>query len=64
MLSYAGKETASYFTLRHSRSTNTVSRQQPVPSLLIWRSGSFRSPVHSRLVNWHPWSGWKMVGVP
>ena len=29
-------ETSSYLTERQSRSTNTLSRQQPWPSMLIW----------------------------
>src|ERR1700756_175185 len=34
-LSYARRYTSSYLTLRHSRSTNTLSRQAPLPSMLM-----------------------------
>mgnify|MGYP000916874877 CR=1 FL=1 len=36
MVSYACRYTSSYLMLFHSRSTNTLSRQQPFPSMLIW----------------------------
>ena len=46
--------TFSYVLLFQSRSTDTWSRQQPVPSMLICMPRVFRIPVNSRLVNWSP----------
>ena len=43
-----------YFTLRHSRSTNTLSRQAPLPSMLMPMPRFFRMSVNSALVNWLP----------
>ena len=53
-VSYARKYTSSYLIDFHSLSTNTLSRQQPLPSILILMSLSLSSCVNSRLVNWQP----------
>jgi hypothetical protein len=51
-------------TDRHNRSTNTLSRQQPLPSMLMAMPLSLKRPVNSLLVNWLPWSVLKMCGLP
>jgi hypothetical protein len=42
--------------VRHRRSTKTLSRQLPLPSMLIWMPRAFRTEVNASLVNWLPWS--------
>src|SRR5271167_2002133 len=49
--------TSSYLTLRHRRSTNTLSRQAPLPSMLIATPCFSSTPVKSTLVNWADSSG-------
>jgi|ERR1700733_14547160 len=46
-----------YLTLRHGRSTNTLSRQAPLPSMLIAMPLSASTPVKAAPVNCEPWSG-------
>ena len=53
---------SSYVTRFQRRAPQTVSRQQPVPSRLMWRRCSFSPRVPSRLVNGPPGSVWKMAG--
>ena len=43
-----------FFMLRPSRSTNTLTPEQPVSSMLLLMSWSFPNPVNSWLVNWQP----------
>jgi hypothetical protein len=43
-----------YFTLRHNRSTKTLSRHAPLPSMLIETFASSSTLEKSRLVNWLP----------
>ena len=50
-VSYAFRYTSSYFTVRHKRSTKTLSRQQPLPSMLIRIPWALSTPVNSALVN-------------
>ena len=54
--------TSSYLTLRHRRSTNTLSRQAPRPSMLIATPCCSSTPVKSTPVNWLPWSLLKIPG--
>src|SRR4051795_2425287 len=54
----------SYLTDRQSRSTNTLSRQAPRPSMLIAMALSISWPVNAVLVNWLPWSVLKISGLP
>ena len=42
--------------LRHRRSTNTLSRQAPLPSMLIAMPLSASTPVKAEPVNCEPWS--------
>jgi type 1 fimbria pilin len=51
-------------TLRHSRSTNTLSRQAPLPSMLIAMPLSASTPVKAAPVNCEPWSVLKISGLP
>ena len=46
--------TSSYLTERQSRSTNTLSRQAPRPSMLMAMALSVSRPVNAVLVNWLP----------
>ena len=47
--------TSSYLMVRHRRSTKTLSRQAPFPSMLILISFLRSSrPVKAMLVNWEP----------
>jgi hypothetical protein len=41
---------------RNSRSTNKLSRQAPLPSMLIAMLMASNTLVNSALVNWLPWS--------
>ena len=41
-------------TLRHSRSTKTLSRQAPLPSMLIAMPFPASTPVKAAPVNWEP----------
>jgi hypothetical protein len=50
--------------VRHSRSTNTLSRQAPLPSMLIAMLLASNTLVNSALVNWLPWSVLKISGLP
>src|SRR3954466_2566342 len=56
--------TSSYLTERQIRSTKTLSRQAPLPSLLIAMALSRSRLVNSTLVNWLPWSVLKISGLP
>jgi len=51
-------------TLRHSRSTKTLSRHAPLPSMLIAMPLSASTPVNAEPVNCEPWSVLKMSGLP
>jgi len=51
-------------TLRHSRSTKTLSRQAPLPSMLIAMPFLISMPVNAAPVNCEPWSVLKMSGLP
>jgi hypothetical protein len=51
-------------TLRHSRSTKTLSRQAPLPSMLMAMAFLTSTPVNAVPVNWLPWSVLKMSGLP
>jgi hypothetical protein len=62
--SYDFNYTCSYFTLRHSLSTNTLSRQAPRLSIDSLQSASTTTQLNSSAVNWLPWSVLKMSGVP
>src|SRR5258706_4886713 len=46
--------TSSYLTLRHNRSTNTLSRQAPLPSMLMAIPFLINTPVNAAPVNWLP----------
>jgi hypothetical protein len=46
--------TSSYLTVFHSRSTKTLSRQQPLPSMLILMPWCVRTPIKAALVNRFP----------
>jgi hypothetical protein len=41
-------------TLRHSRSTKTLSRHAPLPSMLIAMTFLISTPVNAAPVNWLP----------
>ncbi len=41
---------------------NTLSTQQPLPSMLTWTFAAFSSLTHSSLVNWLPWSVFMISG--
>jgi hypothetical protein len=45
---------SSYLTLRHSRSTKTLSRQAPLPSMLMAIAFLISTPVKAAPVNWLP----------
>jgi hypothetical protein len=54
----------SHFTLFHSLSTKTLSRQLPLPSML-WRAPTrCSSTANSALLNWLPWSVLTISGAP
>src|ERR1035437_1289738 len=46
------------------RSTKTLSRHAPLPSMLMEMLLAIRTRVKASLVNWLPWSVLKMSGVP
>lgn len=52
----AGVEAFQKKYVRHNRSTKTLLRQQPLPSMLIRMLRALRKPVNSALENWLPWS--------
>jgi hypothetical protein len=52
---------AALLTLRHSRSTNTLSRQAPLPSMLMAMTFLRSTPLNAEPVNWLPWPA---VGTP
>src|SRR6516162_6929835 len=54
----------SYFTLRHSRSTNTLSIQRPLPSMLMRTPLAASTAVKFSSVNWLPWSVLTISGAP
>src|SRR5204863_187106 len=54
----------SVFTLRHSRSTNTLSRHRPRPSMLTDTPARSSRPVHAPAVNCTPWSVLNTSGFP
>jgi len=56
--------TSSYFKLRHSRSTKTLSHQRPRPSMLIRTPAVSSLSVNAPLVNCAPWSVLKISGCP
>ena len=62
---HGASQTSSYLTLRHRRSTNTLSGPGGYsrPCLVTTRCFS-STPVKSTLVNWLPWSLLKMSGLP
>ena len=62
--SYPRRYTSSYFTLRHNRSTNTLSRHRPRPSMLTATPAASNRPVHAPAVNGTPWSVLNTFGVP
>ena len=49
---------------RHSRSTKTLSRHPPLPSMLMVTPRAFSALVNASLVNWLPWSVLKISGCP
>jgi hypothetical protein len=51
-------------TLLHSRSTNTLSIQRPLPSMLTRTPLASSTAVNSSAVNCEPWSVLKISGVP
>src|SRR5215210_7002536 len=55
---------SSYFTLLHSRSTNTLSNARPRPSMLTATPAISRQPVNAAAVNCTPWSVLKTSGFP
>src|SRR4028119_302688 len=55
---------SSYFTLLHSRSTNTLSNARPRPSMLTATPPPSRRPVKAAAVNCTPWSVLKTSGFP
>src|SRR4051795_9664999 len=55
---------SSYLTVRHSRSTNTLSRHRPRPSMLTATPADSSRPVHAPAVNWTPWSVLNTSGWP
>jgi hypothetical protein len=48
----------------HSRSTNTLSRQQPLPSMLMAMPLATRVLMNSEPVNWLHWSVFMISGLP
>src|SRR5258708_9922345 len=55
---------SSYLTVRHSRSTTTLSRHRPRPSMLTATPADSSRPVHAPAVNCTPWSVLNTSGVP
>src|ERR687889_423970 len=55
---------SSYFTLLHSRSTNTLSNARPRPSMLTATPADSSRPVNAAAVNCTPWSVLKISGLP
>jgi hypothetical protein len=53
-----------YLIDRQSRSTKTLSRQEPLPSMLMATPASISTLVKSWLVNGEPWSVLKISGRP
>jgi len=51
-------------TLRHSRSTKTLSRHAPLPSMLMAILFLANTPVNAAPVNCEPWSVLQISGVP
>jgi hypothetical protein len=50
--------------LRHNRSTNTLSRHAPLPSMLMAMPLLASRPVKAAPVNCEPWSVLKISGLP
>ena len=63
-MSYAWRYTSSYLTLRQRRSTNTLSTQRPLPSMLMATAWALSTVVNALDVNWAPWSVLKISGGP
>src|SRR3954453_1320135 len=55
---------SSYFTLLHSRSTNTLSSARPRPSMLTATPAASSRPTNAVAVNCTPWSVLKISGLP
>src|SRR3954449_6665547 len=55
---------SSYFTLLHSRSTNTLSNARPRPSMLTATPADSKRPVNAAAVNCTPWSVLNPSGFP
>src|SRR3954447_10684829 len=55
---------SSYFTLLHSRSTNTLSNARPRPSMLTDTPADSNRPVNDDAVNCTPWSVLNTSGFP
>src|SRR3954453_5587421 len=55
---------SSYFTVLHSRSTNTLSNARPRPSMLTATPADSSRPVNAAAVNCTPWSVLKISGLP
>jgi len=51
-------------TLRHSRSTKTLSRHAPLPSMLIAMPFLISTSVNAAPVNCEPWSVLLISGLP
>jgi hypothetical protein len=62
--SHRPSDTPPHLTLRYSRSTNTLSREAPLPSMLIAMPLAASTPAKAVLVNCDPWSVLKMSGFP
>jgi hypothetical protein len=59
-----GRQASSYCTLRPKRSTKTLSRQRPLPSMLTATPADSSRPVHACAVNCPPWSVLNTAGRP
>src|SRR3954452_13375794 len=55
---------SSYFTVLHSRSTNTLSNARPRPSMLTDTPADNSLPVNASAVNCTPWSVLNTSGHP
>src|SRR3954470_21955031 len=55
---------SSYFTVLHSRSTNTLSDARPRPSMLTATPADDSRPVNASAVNCTPWSVLNTSGHP
>src|SRR4051812_2463731 len=55
---------SSYFTVLHSRSTNTLSSARPRPSMLTATPAASSRPVNAAAVNCTPWSVLNTSGFP